>query len=167
MSIKKTLLQSEFGLDEKFMGAAIREALKAHARDEVPVGAVVVFDGKIIGRGHNRNRSKSDPTAHAEVVALRAAARKLGNDRLTGAELYATLEPCVMCAGAIVHARIARLVFGANDPKAGACGSVMTVVPNKNLNHRPDVVRMIRGQECADLLTRFFRQRRALRKKGL
>lgn len=149
------------------MRLALREAGKAEGKDEVPVGAVVVLDGRIIGRGHNLTRKNADPTAHAEIVAIRAAARKVGNERVTGAELFSTLEPCPMCAGAIVHARIARLVFGALDPKAGACGSIMTLVPNRNLNHQPDVVKMVLGLECGQLLSGFFKARRARRKLGL
>jgi tRNA(adenine34) deaminase len=151
--------------DARYMGMALTQAKKAIRVDEVPVGAVVVLDGKVIGRGHNLTRRRKDPTAHAEVVALRQAAKRLRNDRLAGAELFCTLEPCPMCAGAIVHARIRRVVFGALDPKAGACGSVVKVLPNRKLNHRPDVVRMVMADEAAALLTDFFKVRRALRKK--
>ena len=151
--------------DARYMRMALRQAEKAIRVDEVPVGAVVLLDGRVIGRGHNLTRRRKDPTAHAEIVALRQAAKRVRNDRLVGAELFCTLEPCPMCAGAIVHARIKRVVFGALDPKAGACGSVVRVLPNRNLNHRPDVVRMVMADEAASLLTDFFKVRRALKKK--
>jgi tRNA(adenine34) deaminase len=145
-----------------FMQFAIVEAHAAEAAGEVPVGAIVVSPtGEIIGRGSNHVLRTSDPTAHAEVVALREAGRALGNYRLTGCTLYCTLEPCAMCAGAILHARIARLVFAARDPKAGACGSVLSVMNHPALNHRVEVVEGILGEECSTLLTAFFRARRA------
>lgn len=150
--------------DVKFMRMAMGLAKKAASVEEVPVGAVVVRDGRVIGKGYNLTRTNSDPTAHAEIVALRRAARKLKNERLLGCDLYVTLEPCAMCAGAIVQARIARLVYGAPDPKAGACGAVLRVIPNKKLNHRPTVVRSLLADEAAELLTGFFRARRRLRK---
>ncbi len=149
------------------MRSALALAREASEVGEVPVGAVVVRDGKIIGRGYNLTRTKFDPTAHAEVVALRAAAKKVKNERLLGCDLYVTLEPCAMCAGAIVQGRVARLIYGAPDPKAGACGSVMRVIPNKKLNHRPTVVRWLLAEESAELLTGFFRARRSARKSSL
>jgi tRNA(adenine34) deaminase len=146
--------------DVRWMREALAVAAAAEARGEVPVGAVVVQDGVIVGRGHNLCIADHDPTAHAEVVALREAARALHNYRLPRASLYVTLEPCPMCAGAIVHARIARVVFGAHDPRAGAAGSVMDVLGNAALNHRPAVAAGIEAETCARLLTDFFRARR-------
>lgn len=148
------------------MTQAMEEARIASAEGEVPVGAVVVRDGVIVGRGQNRVIRDSDPTAHAEVVALRAAGAALGNYRLTGCELYVTLEPCSMCAGAILHARIARLVYGAADLKAGACGSVLAVLNHPALNHRVEVVGGVLAEECGDMLQRFFRERRAARRSA-
>lgn len=136
------------------------QAAEAAADGEVPVGAVVVLEGEIIARGRNRVIRDSDPTAHAEIVALRAAARHLHNYRLSGCELYTTLEPCAMCAGAILHARIARLVYAAADPKAGACGSVLTVMNHPQLNHRVEVAPGVLAGEAADMLRTFFRERR-------
>jgi len=139
------------------MGQALLEAKIALSEGEVPVGAVVVAaDGAIVGRGYNHPISSHDPTGHAEIMALREAARQIGNYRLTGMTLVCTLEPCVMCAGAIVHARIARLVFGAFDPKAGAAGSIYNVVADSRLNHQPEVVSGVREAECRQLLQEFF-----------
>ena len=142
------------------MQAAIAEAQSAAAAGEVPVGAVVVLDGEIVGRGGNRVIRDSDPTAHAEIVAMRAAALHLRNYRLTGCELYATLEPCAMCAGAMLHARIAKLVYAAADPKAGACGSVLEVMNHPRLNHRVQVEAGLMQDECRTMLQDFFRSRR-------
>lgn len=142
----------------------MREALalagRGSARGEVPVGAVVVRDGEAIGTGWNCPISAHDPTAHAEIVALREAAQRLGNYRLAGATLYVTLEPCVMCAGAILHARIARVVFGAYDPRAGASGSVFDVLETDKLNHRVEVMGGVLAEECGTLLKAFFHARR-------
>ena len=139
------------------MGQALLQAKAALSVGEVPVGAVVVgADGAIVGRGYNHPISSHDPTGHAEIMALREAARHVGNYRLTGMTLVCTLEPCVMCAGAIVHARIARLVFGAHDPKAGAAGSIYNVVADSRLNHQPEVVSGVREAECRQLLQEFF-----------
>jgi tRNA(adenine34) deaminase len=147
--------------DLDFMQLAIAEARAAEAAGEVPVGAIVVSSGgEIIGRGNNQVLRTSDPTAHAEVVAMREAGRALGNYRLTGCTLFCTLEPCAMCAGAMLHARIARLVFATRDPKAGACGSVLSVMNHPALNHRVEVVKGVLGEECSTLLTAFFRARR-------
>ncbi|MEO6815559.1 MAG: tRNA adenosine(34) deaminase TadA [Edaphobacter sp.] len=146
--------------DLDHLRAAIAEAHGAEAAGEVPVGAVVVHEGKIIGRGQNRVLRDSDPTAHAEVVALREAGRHLGNYRIEDCTLYVTLEPCAMCAGAILHARIARLVYAALDPKAGACGSVLAVMNHPQLNHQVEVQSGLLADECGNLLTNFFRQRR-------
>jgi tRNA(adenine34) deaminase len=147
--------------DELWMEEALREARNALAAGEVPVGAVVVLEGRIVGRGSNRNLNDSDPTAHAEIVALRDAGRTVGNHRLLASELYATIEPCAMCAGAMVHARIRRLVYGADDPKAGAVHSVVQVVNHPGLNHRMEVQAGVLGARAAALLQDFFRSRRS------
>src|ERR1700729_4532518 len=146
--------------DLDHLRAAIAEAHSAEANGEVPVGAVVVHNNKIIGRGQNRVLRASDPTAHAEIVALREAGLALKNYRLEDCTLYATLEPCAMCAGAILHARIARLVYAAPDPKAGACGSVLSVMNHPELHHKLEVVSGLLADECGALLTNFFRRRR-------
>ena len=143
------------------MDEAIALAQAAGARGEVPVGAVVVRDGVVIGRGGNTPIASSDPTAHAEIAALRDAARASGNYRLPGCELYVTIEPCPMCAGAILHARIARVVFGARDPKTGACGSVVDLFAEPRLNHHAEVLAGVRGDACGALLSAFFAARRA------
>ena len=142
------------------MEQALAEARNALAAGEVPVGALIVSKGEIVGRGYNQPISAHDPTGHAEIVAMRAAARQLANYRLTGMTLYCTLEPCVMCAGAIVHARIGRLVFGAHDPKAGAAGSIYNVVNDARLNHQPEIVAGVRATECRKLLQEFFEWKR-------
>lgn len=142
------------------MQAALHEAQAAAAAGEVPVGAVVVREGQILARGQNRVLRDLDPTAHAEMVALREAARLVGNYRLSGATLYVTLEPCAMCAGALVHARLDRLVYGATDPKAGAAGSVLTVLNHPRLNHQMELTSGVLGEECGQLLREFFRARR-------
>jgi tRNA(adenine34) deaminase len=147
-------------IDEDFMRAALTLAAEAGAAGEIPVGAVVVREGEIVGRGYNRPISAHDPTAHAEIVALRAAANRLGNYRLTGCELFVTLEPCVMCSGAIQHARIARVVYGAPDPKTGACGSVIDVFAQSRLNHHATVAGGVLAAECGRLLSEFFAARR-------
>lgn len=147
--------------DEIWMQEALRAAQRALEAGEVPVGAVVVHEGKIVGRGFNRNIAESDPTAHAEVVALREAGAAIGNHRLGGCELFATIEPCAMCAGALVHARIRRLVYGADDPKAGAVHSVMQVVNHPSANHVMEVRKGVLAGKCAELLQEFFRARRA------
>jgi tRNA(adenine34) deaminase len=146
--------------DELFMEEALRCAQQALLAGEVPVGAVVVHAGKVIGRGWNQNLGANDPTAHAEVVALRKAGALLGNHRLSECDLFATIEPCAMCAGALVHARIRRLVYGADDPKAGAVHSVMQVVNHPALNHRMEVVGGVLGARCAEVLQSFFREKR-------
>ena len=146
--------------DERFMELAIEQAFQAGAAGEVPVGAVVVSDETVIGRGFNQPISTNDPTAHAEMVALREAARNAANYRLIGATMYSTVEPCIMCAGALIHARIARLVFGATDPKAGAAGSIYNVLTDPRLNHRLSVCPGLRHAECSALLSGFFEARR-------
>lgn len=145
----------------ELMREAVAEASAAEAAGEVPVGAIVVSpDGRVIGRGSNRVLRDSDPTAHAEIVALRMAGTALGNYRLLGCTLYCTLEPCAMCAGAILHARIARLVYAAGDPKAGACGSVLSVMNHPALNHKVELTHGVMAEECGMMLTEFFRARR-------
>jgi tRNA(adenine34) deaminase len=146
--------------DREAMEAALIEARLAADSGEVPIGAVVVCEGAIVSRGQNRVLREVDPTAHAEIVALRAAAAALGNYRLSGCALYVTLEPCAMCAGAMIHARMARLVFAAADPKAGACGSVLEVLNHPQLNHQMQVEQGIGAEESAELLRGFFRERR-------
>jgi tRNA(adenine34) deaminase len=146
--------------DEKFMRAALNEAIHAMNEEEVPVGAVVVHKGRILTRAHNRSIHVNDPTAHAEILALRRAARKLGNYRLAGCSLYVTIEPCAMCAGAIVQARLDRVVFGAEDPKAGAGGSVLSVLDHPKLNHRAAIRRGVLKDECVAVLREFFQSRR-------
>jgi tRNA(adenine34) deaminase len=147
-------------MDERFMRLAIREAERALAHGDVPVGAVVVRDGELIGAGHNERERRQDPTAHAEVLALRAAAARLGTWRILGCTLYVTLEPCAMCAGAIVLSRVPRVVFGTDDPKAGAAGSVLDVLAEPRFNHRPEVAGGVLREECAALLLDFFAARR-------
>ena len=146
--------------DEAFMLAALEQAREAQAAGEVPVGAVVVKDGEIIGAGFNFPISGLDPAAHAEILALRAAAKRLGNYRLPDCVLYVTLEPCVMCVGAMLHARIARLVYGAADPKTGACGSVVNLFAEAKLNHHATVTPGVMTEECAALLRDFFAGKR-------
>jgi tRNA(adenine34) deaminase len=149
-----------FSRDEYFMRLALREASWALEHDDVPIGAVIVHEGEVIGAGHNEREVRADPTAHAEMVALREAARALGSWRLLDTVMYVTLEPCAMCAGAIVLARVPRLVFGTFDPKAGAAGSVLDVLDEPHLNHRPQVQSGLLGEDCADLLRAFFGSRR-------
>ena len=149
-----------FPRDEYFMRLALREAQRALAHDDVPIGAVVVHEGEVIGAGHNERELRADPTAHAEMIALREAARSLTSWRLLDCVLYVTLEPCAMCAGAIVLGRVPRVVYGAPDPKAGAAGSVLDVLAEPRLNHRPDVARGLLAQESAELLRGFFGARR-------
>lgn len=143
------------------MRAALALAREAATLDEVPVGAVVVVNGEIVGRGFNQPIGRHDPTAHAEIMALRAAAARLGNYRLPGATLYVTLEPCAMCAGAMMHARIGRVVFGARDPKTGAAGSVVDLFGEARLNHHADIEGDVLAEECGALLSGFFAARRA------
>jgi tRNA(adenine34) deaminase len=147
--------------DEQWMEEALREALAAETAGEVPVGAVIVCDGRIVGRGGNRNLRASDPTAHAEIVALRQAGQTVGNHRLVDCAMFVTVEPCAMCAGALVHARLKRLVYGADDPKAGAVHSVLTVLNHPGLNHRMEVKGGVLAGRCMEVLQAFFRARRA------
>jgi tRNA(adenine34) deaminase len=153
-------MTAEKTADAHFMREALALASAAAALGEVPVGALIVKDGEVIGRGANRPISSADPTAHAEVVALREAAARLGNYRLTGCELYVTLEPCAMCVGAMLHARLARVVFGARDPKTGACGSVVDLPAVGALNHHARFEGGLLAEECSALLRRFFAERR-------
>jgi tRNA(adenine34) deaminase len=152
--------KDELRTDELWMEEALRSAQRALEAGEVPVGAVVLCGGRIVGRGWNRNIADSDPTAHAEIVALREASAALGNHRLAECDLFVTIEPCAMCAGAMVHARIKRLIYGADDPKAGAVQSVMQVLNHPKLNHRMEVRGGVLAGRCAGVLQEFFRTRR-------
>jgi tRNA(adenine34) deaminase len=152
----------EFGgrSDEDFMALALREAARAYEEDEVPVGAVVVLEGRVIGKGHNQRERLNDPTAHAEMIAITAAAESIGSWRLEGATIFVTLEPCPMCAGALVNARIERLVYGAEDPKAGACGTLFNIPEDQRLNHRLAVRGGVLAEEGGGILTAYFREKR-------
>jgi tRNA(adenine34) deaminase len=147
--------------DAAFMALALDQARLAWAAGEVPVGAVVVRDGEVVAAGFNQPIGRHDPTAHAEIVALRAAADKLGNYRLPGCELFVTLEPCAMCSGAMMHARLARIVYAAQDPKTGACGSVLDLFQHEQLNHHTQVVGGVLADEASAMLKAFFAERRA------
>jgi tRNA(adenine34) deaminase len=147
--------------DRRLMRRALDLAQKARQAGEVPIGAVLAVDGAVIGEGYNRPISDHDPTAHAEIQALRAAARRVGNYRLPGSVLYVTLEPCAMCAGALMHARVARVVFGAPDPKTGACGGVVNLFAEARLNHHARVQGGVLAEECGALLRAFFASRRS------
>jgi tRNA(adenine34) deaminase len=146
--------------DERYMHEALALAREAERKGEVPVGAVVVKDGAIVGRGYNQPISSQDPTAHAEIIALREAARRLGNYRLGGCELFVTLEPCAMCAGAILHARIARVIYAAADPKTGVCGSIMDLFAERSLNHHGTATGGVLAADAAAMLQSFFARRR-------
>jgi tRNA(adenine34) deaminase len=146
--------------ESDWMREALRLAGQGYLAGEVPVGAIVVKGGKIVGRGFNAPISSHDPSGHAEIRALRDAAARLGNYRLTGCDLYVTLEPCAMCAGAIMHARIERVIYGASDPKTGACGSVLDLFAEKRINHHTSVVGGMLAEECGQMLSRFFAERR-------
>ena len=153
-------------IDIEYMQAALALAEQAAAAGEVPVGAVVVKDGAIVGRGHNAPITQHDPSAHAEIQAMRDAARNLGNYRLVGCTLYVTLEPCAMCCGAMQHARIARVVYGASDPKTGACGSVVDLMAEPRLNHHAVIEGGVLADTCGMRLSRFFAERRARKAAG-
>jgi tRNA(adenine34) deaminase len=142
------------------MRLALEQAFLAMQAGEVPIGALVIKDGEVIGLGHNRTLADNDPTAHAEIIALRHAAARVGNHRLAGCVMFATLEPCAMCAGALIHARLSRLVYGAGDPKAGAAGSVLQVLNHPRLNHKMAVTSGVLEDECSQVLQRFFREKR-------
>jgi tRNA(adenine34) deaminase len=159
--------KSEPPEQERFMRLALAEAARAAREGEVPVGAVVVREGRVLARAHNRPIHLHDPSAHAEILALRRAAKKLGNYRMEGCDLYVTIEPCAMCAGAIVQARLRRTVFGARDPKTGACGSALRVLNHRKLNHRVEIIRGVLAAECASVLQEFFRTRRKQQRSGL
>jgi tRNA(adenine34) deaminase len=148
------------------MELALEQARRAAEAGEVPVGALVIKDGEMIGSGHNRNLLDNDPTAHAEIVAMREAGTRLGNHRLSGCTLFATIEPCAMCAGAMLHARLARLVYGASDPKAGAAGSVLKVLNHPRLNHQMEVVSGVLADRCSEILQRFFDMKRSNKKEA-
>jgi tRNA(adenine34) deaminase len=149
-----------FARDTYFMRLALREAQRAREHEDVPIGAVVVGAGEVLAAAHNERELRQDPTAHAEIIALREAARAVGSWRILDAALYVTLEPCAMCAGAIVLARVGRVVYGAPDPKAGAAGSVLDVLSEPRLNHRPEVAGGLLAEECGELLSAFFSSRR-------
>jgi tRNA(adenine34) deaminase len=149
-----------FPRDDYFMRLALREAEGGLAHDDVPIGAVLVREGEVVAAAHNERELRQDPTAHAEIIALREAARAADSWRLLDGAIYVTLEPCAMCAGAIVLARVARVVYGASDPKAGACGSVLDVLAEPRLNHRPEVSGGLLAEECGELLSGFFASRR-------
>lgn len=153
--------------DAFFMAQALEQAQKAWDSEEVPVGAVLVRDGEVVAVGFNQPIGSHDPTAHAEIMALRAAAQVLGNYRLPGCDLYVTLEPCAMCAGAMIHARLSRVIFGAPDPKTGACGSIIDLFAQENLNHHTEVVGGVLAQQCGTLLKNFFAQRRQMQQNKL
>ena len=146
--------------DEQFMKLALQEAQKSQEMNEVPVGAIIIMNGEVISKSHNKSISQNDPTSHAEINALRNAAKKVGNYRLTGATLYVTLEPCAMCYGAIVHSRIPRLVFGAYDPKTGVCGSSIKLHEQECFNHTPEIVGGVLEEDCSLILKDFFKERR-------
>ena len=154
------MVESAESLYEPFMRQAIDEARRAEAAGEVPIGAVAVIDGRVIGRGFNQPISALDPTAHAEIVALREAAVTAGNYRLTGVDMYVTLEPCLMCVGALVHARVGRVIFGAREPRTGALVSATRALETPSLNHRFEIVEGVLEEECRDLVQGFFRARR-------
>jgi tRNA(adenine34) deaminase len=158
--VRATSGQQSINNDELWMQEALRAAQRALEAGEVPVGAVVVCGERVVGRGWNRNIGESDPTAHAEIVALREAGATVGNHRLGDCELFVTIEPCAMCAGAMVHARIKRLVYGADDPKAGAVRSAMQVLNHQQLNHRVEVCSGVLAGRCAEMVQEFFRSRR-------
>jgi len=151
---------TNFDIDEKFMRFAFIEAQKSKSINEVPVGAIIVMNDRVISRAHNLSISQNDPTSHAEINALRNAGKKIDNYRLTGATLYVTLEPCAMCYGAIIHARISRLVFGAYDPKTGVCGSSSNLYEQACFNHSPQITGGVLEEECSLILKDFFKKRR-------
>ena len=154
------MIEEQRGPAEKYMEEALQLALRSAEQGEVPVGAVVVRDGRIIGRGRNQTIARRDPTAHAEMLALREALPEAGGWRLPDCDMYVTLEPCAMCAGALIHARIQRLYIGTPDPKSGACGSLLDVTGHPGLNHHPEVYMGILQEQCAEILKSFFRELR-------
>jgi tRNA(adenine34) deaminase len=164
--MQKNIVEMRSQDDAAWMELALEQARLAAEAGEVPVGALVIRDGEIVGQGHNRNLLDHDPTAHAEIVVLRQAARLLGNHRLAGCTVYATIEPCSMCAGALIHARVSRLVYGASDLKAGAAGSVLKVLNHPDLNHTMEVTSGILSDRCSEILQEFFRRKRLLSGSG-
>ena len=150
-------------IDIFFLKEALKEARAARKKGEVPVGAVLVLKNKVIGRGHNKSITHNDPTAHAEIIALRAASTKISNYRLNGSKIYVTVEPCPMCAGALVWARVSEIIFGAHDKKAGACGSLFNIANNKKLNHRIKITGGVLEKDCRSLIQKFFRKKRSER----
>ena len=160
------LIAPEVSTDAAFMRIALEQAELARGQGEVPVGAVVVKDGEVVAVGYNQPIGRHDPTAHAEVMALRAAGEKLGNYRLPGCELYVTLEPCAMCSGAMMHARLARVVYAASDPKTGVCGSVLDLFAHEVLNHHTEVVGGVLAEEASAMLKGFFAERRAAARRS-
>jgi tRNA(adenine34) deaminase len=166
--MRKTAAENQLASsNERFMRMALREAQRGAREGEVPVGAVVVRDGRVLARAHNRPIHLHDPSAHAEVLALRRAARKSLNYRLEGCDLYVTIEPCAMCAGAVVHSRLRRLIYGAQDSKAGACGSALRVLNHRKLNHRVETTRGILASECASVIQEFFRNKRSMKESEI
>ncbi len=153
-------LQNLNSLDQFFMGFALAEARRAKDAGEVPIGAVIIFENQIVGSGHNHPIGLNDPTAHAEILAIRRAAEKIGNYRLTDATLYVTIEPCAMCAGAMVNARVKRLVYGATEVRAGAIDSVFQICNNSSLNHQVEITSGVKAEECRELMQAFFKERR-------
>lgn len=151
--------------DEKYMRAAIKQAQKAYALNETPIGCVIVYDGKIIGRGYNRRNTDKNPLAHAEIAAIKKASRKMGDWRLEGCTMYVTLEPCQMCAGAIIQSRMTRVVVGCMNPKAGCAGSVLNLLQVKEFNHQAELTTGVLEEECSALMTGFFRELREKKKK--
>ena len=152
--------------DEKYMRAAIKQAQKAYALNETPIGCVIVYDGKIIGRGYNRRNTDKNPLAHAEIAAIKKASRKMGDWRLEGCTMYVTLEPCQMCAGAIIQSRMTRVVVGCMNPKAGCAGSVLNLLQVKEFNHQAELTTGVLEEECSALMTGFFRELREKKKKA-
>ena len=153
--------------DEKYMREALRQAKKAYALEETPIGCVIVHDGKVIGRGYNRRNTDKSPLAHAEITAIRKASRKIGDWRLEECTMYVTLEPCQMCAGAIVQSRIPRVVIGCMNPKAGCAGSVLNILQVKEFNHQAEIESGVLGEECSELMKQFFRELRDKKKKQI
>ena len=152
-------------INNKFMKSALKEAEKSYDKEEIPVGAVIVKDGKIIARGHNLKETKNDTTNHAEIIAIRKASKKLKSWRLTGCTMYVTLEPCTMCAGALIQARLDKVVIGTMDEKTGACGSVLNVLEDYKFNHKVEIEKGVMEKECKEILQKFFREIRGKKKK--
>ncbi|MBO4856068.1 MAG: tRNA adenosine(34) deaminase TadA [Bacilli bacterium] len=144
----------------KFMKEALKEARKAELIDEVPIGCVIVKDDKIIARGHNQRETNQDPTGHAEIIAIKKASKKLNSWRLEGCDIYVTLEPCIMCSGAIIQSRISKVYYGASDPKGGALGSSINVLDAQNINHHPEVISGVLKEECSSIITNYFKAKR-------